>query len=64
VADMSCTGNGATGTWYTDVISAQVGSAFIQGTFNSYRTPVSADIEQEAMNKMAMRASALRSASA
>jgi hypothetical protein len=63
-ANMSCTGNGATGTWYTDVISAHVGSSFIQGTFNSHQAPVPPEIEQKAINAMATRASALRSASA
>ncbi len=64
VANMSCTGNGQTGTWYTDVISAQAGSAFVQGTFNSFQSPVSMEIEQKAMNAMATRAAAMRSGSA
>jgi hypothetical protein len=55
-ANMSCTANGQSGTWYTDLISARVGSAFIQGTFNSFQAPLSTQIEQSAMNAMATRA--------
>lgn len=64
VATTSCTGNGHTDNWYTDVISARVGSAFIQGTFNSFQAPVTAQIEQHAMDAMASRARALQSRSA
>lgn len=64
IANMSCTGNGLSGTWYTDVISAQFGSAFFQGTFDSFQAPVSAQIEQGAMNAVAKRANALQSRSA
>jgi hypothetical protein len=64
VATMSCTASGQSGTWYTDTISAQVGSAFIQGTFNSFQTPISAQIEQSAMNAMTMRANTHSSRSA
>ena len=62
-ATLSCTGDGSTNTWYTDMISEQAGSAFIQGVFNSFRTPLSSQIEQSAMNAMAVRANALGSAS-
>jgi len=64
VANMSCTANGLSGTWYTDLISAQVGSAFIQGTFTSFEAPISAQIEQNAMNAMATRANTDSSGSA
>jgi hypothetical protein len=63
-ATMTCTGNGVTAIWYTDVISATAGSAFIQGTFNSYDAPVSTQIEHTAMKAMAMRARSFRSGSA
>ena len=64
VATLSCTASGQIGTWYTDTISAQVGSAFIQGTFNSFQAPITAQIEQRAMNAMATRASTHDSGSA
>jgi hypothetical protein len=43
-------------TWYTDIVSAEVGSAFIQGIFNSFGGPLQTSIEQNAMNAMAKRA--------
>ena len=64
VATMSCTASGQSGTWYTDTISTQVGSALIQGTFNSFQAPITAQIEQRAMNAMATRASTHDSGSA
>jgi len=56
MAVMSCTKSGGVYSWDTDIISAQVGGAFIQGTFNSYGGPVPTNIEQIAMNAMAKRA--------
>lgn len=56
VAVMSCTKSGGVYSWDTDLISAQVGGAFIQGIFNSYGGPVPTNIEQMAMNAMARRA--------
>lgn len=64
VANMSCTANGLSGTWYTDLISAQVGSAFIQGTFTSFQAPISPQIEQNAMDAIATRANIYSSGSA
>lgn len=55
-AVMSCTKSGGVYTWYTDIISSQVGGAFIQGVFNSYGSPLATAIEQNAMNAMAKRA--------
>lgn len=56
MAVMSCTKSGGVYSWDTDIISAQVGGAFIQGIFNSYGGPVPTNIEQTAMNAMAKRA--------
>jgi hypothetical protein len=56
VAVMSCTKSGGVYSWDTDIISTQVGGAFIQGIFNSYGGPVPTNIEQTAMNAMARRA--------
>ena len=55
-AVLSCTKSGGVYAWDTDIISAQVGGAFIQGIFNSYGGPVSTNIEQMAMNAMGKRA--------
>jgi hypothetical protein len=65
-ADTRCTGNGENGgIWYSDTISAVVGSAFIQGNFASFQqVPISTQIEQTAMNAMAARAARFRSGSA
>jgi hypothetical protein len=62
--NMSCTGDGVTGTWYTDLIDAQEGSTYISGTFNSFGTPISAQIEQGTMTAMAARAKTLQTGSA
>jgi hypothetical protein len=55
-AVMSCTRSQGVYTWCTDIVSAQVGAAFIQGIFNSYGGPLPTSIEQNAMNAMANRA--------
>ena len=56
---MSCTKVQDQGVWYTDIVSVQVGGAFIQGTFTSYEAPLEPGIEQRAMNAMADRAYSL-----
>ena len=55
-AVMSCTRSRGVYSWYTDIVSAEVGSAFIQGIFNSFGGPLQTSIEQNAMNAMAKRA--------